>query len=203
MSKLDGLIAAREIVRGAIRNGCPDLIPARLDLAIAAERQSGEGVSEDDWWLNHFARRDTHLTTLTTKECIDRVKAKREHLGRVVREAWVTWASHYPSSKPSWLVPYDELSESDKEADRRIGESVFRDTLTALRARPNEGTFAEGIEAAAVKAEENKLYWAAKVDPLSDLPSREIFRAKSAACFQVEMDIHSLTVPEKKGLGDE
>lgn len=70
------------------------------------------GVSEVDWWLNHFARWDTHLTTLTIKECIDRVKAKREHLGRVVREAWVTWASHYPSSKPSWLVPYDEDRKS-------------------------------------------------------------------------------------------
>jgi len=45
-------------------------------------------------------------------------------LGRIVREAWVAWASEQPEPKPSWLVPWDELSESDKEADRRIGEAV-------------------------------------------------------------------------------
>lgn len=41
-TKLDGLIAAREIVLGAIRNGCPDLIMERIDAAIAAERKSAE-----------------------------------------------------------------------------------------------------------------------------------------------------------------
>jgi len=53
----------------------------------------------------------------------------RDSLGRMVREAWVRWAKTRPDPKPSWLVPYDELSEPDKEADRQIGETVARWTL--------------------------------------------------------------------------
>ncbi len=53
----------------------------------------------------------------------------RDTLGRMVREAWVRWAQTQPNPKASWLVPYDELSEPDKEADRQIGEAVARWTL--------------------------------------------------------------------------
>ncbi|MBP2613049.1 hypothetical protein [Agrobacterium pusense] len=53
----------------------------------------------------------------------------RDTLGRFVREAWVRWAETQPDPKPSWLVPYDQLSETDKEADRQIGEAVARWTL--------------------------------------------------------------------------
>lgn len=49
----------------------------------------------------------------------------RDNLGRLVRDAWVKWALTQPSPKPSWLVPYNELSEPDKEADRQIGEALF------------------------------------------------------------------------------
>lgn len=49
----------------------------------------------------------------------------RESLGRHVREAWVRWAQTQPNPKPSWLVPYDELSEADKEADCQIGEHIY------------------------------------------------------------------------------
>jgi hypothetical protein len=54
----------------------------------------------------------------------------REFLGRVVREAWVKWAQQQPNPKPSWLAPYDELSEADKEADRQIGEAVTQWVLS-------------------------------------------------------------------------
>lgn len=53
----------------------------------------------------------------------------RDTLGRFVREAWVRWAESQPEPKPSWLLPYDELSEADKEADRQIGEALARWTL--------------------------------------------------------------------------
>lgn len=53
----------------------------------------------------------------------------RETLGRFVRGAWVRWAETQPNPKPSWTVPYDDLSEPDKEADRQIGEAVARWTL--------------------------------------------------------------------------
>ncbi len=59
----------------------------------------------------------------------------RDQLGRFVREAWVRWAETRPNPKPSWLVPYDDLSEPDKEADRQIGETVARWTLVGDAAR--------------------------------------------------------------------
>jgi hypothetical protein len=49
----------------------------------------------------------------------------REALGRAVREEWMAWAQEQPSPKPSWLVPWDELAEPDREVDRRIGERLY------------------------------------------------------------------------------
>jgi hypothetical protein len=66
----------------------------------------------------------------------------RETLGQMVREAWVRWAHSQPNPKPSWLVPYSELAEPDKEADRQIGEAIARWTLigdAASRAAPAKG----------------------------------------------------------------
>lgn len=51
----------------------------------------------------------------------------RDALGKVVREAWVKWALTQPDPKTSWLVPYDRLSEADKEVDRQIAEAVLDD----------------------------------------------------------------------------
>jgi hypothetical protein len=48
----------------------------------------------------------------------------RESLGRLVREVWIEWAKEQPNPKPSWLLPWDELSEPDREVDRRIGEHL-------------------------------------------------------------------------------
>lgn len=53
----------------------------------------------------------------------------RDTLGRMVREAWVRWAETQAAPKPSWLLPYDDLAEADKEADRQIGETIARWTL--------------------------------------------------------------------------
>ncbi|HSS11796.1 MAG TPA: hypothetical protein VLL25_18050 [Acidimicrobiales bacterium] len=51
----------------------------------------------------------------------------RDALGRRVREAWIAWAQRQPTPKSSWLVPYDDLAESDKEADRCIGSALWGD----------------------------------------------------------------------------
>lgn len=47
-----------------------------------------------------------------------------EMLGRLVRDTWVEWAQEQPDPKPSWLLPWDELDEGQKEVDRRIGRAV-------------------------------------------------------------------------------
>jgi hypothetical protein len=68
----------------------------------------------------------------------------RDRLGRVVREAWIEWAKEQPNPKPSWLVPYDELSEPDKEADRRIAEGILA-FLNRRRIELAEKKAAEGL----------------------------------------------------------
>lgn len=49
----------------------------------------------------------------------------RDQLGRQVREVWMEWAREQPSPKPSWLVPWEDLREPDREVDRRIGEALY------------------------------------------------------------------------------
>jgi len=48
----------------------------------------------------------------------------REELGKLVRAVWIGWAKEQPNPKPSWLKPWEELSEPDREVDRRIGETL-------------------------------------------------------------------------------
>lgn len=49
----------------------------------------------------------------------------RDELGEMVRDVWIQWAKEQDNPKPSWLVPYSDLSEPDKEADRLIGETLY------------------------------------------------------------------------------
>lgn len=58
----------------------------------------------------------------------------RDLLGEAVRDAWIRWASSQPNPKPTWLVPYGDLSEPDKEADRQIGEHICLMTMLAIDA---------------------------------------------------------------------
>lgn len=48
----------------------------------------------------------------------------RDKLGQLVRLEWIKWAKEQPTAKPSWLVPWEELSEPDREVDRRIGVAL-------------------------------------------------------------------------------
>jgi NTP pyrophosphatase (non-canonical NTP hydrolase) len=49
----------------------------------------------------------------------------RELLGRLVRQVWVQWAQEQPDPRPSWLLPWEDLDDGQKEADMRIGEALF------------------------------------------------------------------------------
>jgi 3-hydroxyacyl-CoA dehydrogenase len=48
----------------------------------------------------------------------------REALGIRVRQVWIEWAKTQPDPKPSWLLPWEEMLEADKEVDRMIGETI-------------------------------------------------------------------------------
>lgn len=48
----------------------------------------------------------------------------REALGALVRKAWTEWATEQPGPKPSWLTPWEELDEGQREVGMRIGEAV-------------------------------------------------------------------------------
>ena len=67
-----------------------------------------------------------HNAASSASEVTFRAPTDRDTLGRIVREAWVRWARGQAEPKASWLAPYDELSEAEKEADRQIGRAVAK-----------------------------------------------------------------------------
>ena len=48
----------------------------------------------------------------------------REFLGKMVRMEWEAWAREQPNPKASWLTPWAELTEPEREVDRRIGQRI-------------------------------------------------------------------------------
>lgn len=118
--------------------------------AIAAHGGSGEGVAcwravsphgatywqdgtpnANDLGLNAGSTIEYAYTRPPASASDAEVEAvDRDAGGRIVRQAWVEWALEQPNRKPSWLVPYDELSEPDKEVDRRIYEACAQTSFT-------------------------------------------------------------------------
>jgi hypothetical protein len=79
--------------------------------------------------------------------CGEAVKLRRddrEALGKVVRRVWVRFKQReMMEGKPTpdhHLSPWEELSESDKEVDRQIGEAVFFGAATFLGMEPPYNT---------------------------------------------------------------
>lgn len=74
------------------------------------------------------------MSELTYEEVLKQDEGSREkrrdYLGKLVRDLWISWAKRQPNPKASWLVPYEELSEADKEADRVIGEGLMLHFMT-------------------------------------------------------------------------
>lgn len=81
---------------------------------------------------------------------LDMPQPRRELLGRVVRDAWIKWARENKKDKPSWLVPWEELDEEYKEADRQIAMAVVRWLINSLNFAceedPRRGTDPKGWE---------------------------------------------------------
>ena len=114
--------------------------PADPDpIRLTVDRMAMAALTADDATRRPFDR--AFLDALgkdpddATDEEVGQAKAtalrrmSREHLGRLVREEWVTWAREQPNPKASWLAPWEELAEPDREVDRRIGERVAQAAL--------------------------------------------------------------------------
>ena len=53
------------------------------------------------------------------------MRVNSEDLGRAVREVWIEWAKTQPNAKPSWLTPWEELDDEQREVDIKIGERLY------------------------------------------------------------------------------
>lgn len=122
----DAAVKAREEERAALNRA----ISLRDDKIKALCKVRDEAEAERD-----AARAEVERLSAILLDGARTLPFDREQGGRFVREAWVRWAKTQPNPKPSWLLPYDELSEPDKEADRIIGEALGRWTLLLDAAR--------------------------------------------------------------------
>ena len=116
MAHSNGLNDERDIATSNLAAAAPDL--ARALLAARADTEAAVALALEEASNGNRP-----------------IPFDRDTAGRFVREAWVRWAETQPCPKPSWLVPYDELDEEDKEADRQIGEAVARWALIHDAAR--------------------------------------------------------------------
>jgi hypothetical protein len=122
-----------------------------------------------------------------------------DHWGRIVREAWVSWARTQPSPKASWLVPYDQLSESDKEADRQIGLAVLR--AASPSGRPPQAT--EAHEGAVFAAVSKAYYRGVTAGGATEAGLREALRwALTYGTFDVAEDnpLHAAALDKARAL---
>ena len=104
-------------------------------------------IEELDAWLNEEEQKTESMPAHVVESAMQNVirpllvatrypkgkRLDRDVLGRVVRSAWIEWAGQQPDPKSSWLVPYEELDEADKEADRLIGERVAQYVKIVLK----------------------------------------------------------------------
>lgn len=87
------------------------------------------GREPSEW---HRIEDERDALAAKVKELEQSNKQDRESLGMRVREVWIKWAMEQPTPKSSWLTPWEQLSEPDKEVDRRIGETLAKEATNTL-----------------------------------------------------------------------
>lgn len=101
----------------------------------------------DERDVERWNRRDpSELAEAEAKERA--LSLDREWLGKLVRLAWVQWAKTQPDAKPSWLLPWEELAERDKEDDRQIGEFIASQCVTPDLVKAEANGKVEGLRMA-------------------------------------------------------
>lgn len=131
--KIANLEREREAIRVAM-GGYEDSNLVSLATTLSAREQRCCELEEEIAAIHDvFRDREVTVNTQTVKEAqvyfiaaTSVMDFDRDQLGKIVRDAWIEWAKEQPDPKPSWLLPWEDLAEPDKEADRRIGEAVVR-----------------------------------------------------------------------------
>ena len=79
----------------------------------------------------------------------------RESLGRLVRETWVACVvDYFKDPKLSWIAPWDDLDDFQREADMRIGSAVSARAVEDAKLRNDRleaQVFALGANAPAIR----------------------------------------------------
>jgi hypothetical protein len=97
---------------------------ARAELEVIADAVVGESVIADrPGQMSRLEKLAADIREIASMVAPSPT-VDREALGRKVREVWIDWATQQLNPKASWLVPWEGLSEPDREVDRRIGERV-------------------------------------------------------------------------------
>jgi transposase len=132
------------IVDEALEMAGIDMKAANKRLAEMISKKRKENALDDltDDQQRHLESLTNETVKIVERELnqqaaeIERLKAERalsidrEHLGQLVRIAWMKWAKQQPDCKPSWTEPWEELPERIREVDRQIGEFVASQCVT-------------------------------------------------------------------------
>lgn len=156
------------------------------DLKCQPDRQEGEttlpaGIKPGPSEANSPAAPVGDLMSLID----DLVKAERRHAAQP-RDTDALFARTRLYSQIELIVAGHDGRAAFEKAKRIVDSRA---------AAPVDAGVREALERCRSIAEDNKLHWAKLCDPCNpNDPSKAIYRAKSAACFQVEMDIAALQV---------
>jgi hypothetical protein len=104
---------------------CGFVLPTALAELVYNEMQGARRGVDNERTLHESIAREV-LAFPAPSPAVD-----REALGREVRRVWIAWAREQPNRKLSWLTPWEELAEPDREVDRRIGETLGRRSVQA------------------------------------------------------------------------
>lgn len=99
-----------------------------------------------------------------------------------VRAIWIEWAKEQVKPKPSWLLPWEQLTEAEKEVDRRIGEQL---AYVGMR-----------IEREGAAIEERRGGASAAIEPRDQLDSAAQLRAQAD---ELEAEAVTLALKEADG----
>lgn len=101
----------------------------------------------------------------------------RETLGREVRRVWIEFCREIGDDRPSHLASWEDMTEPEREVDRRIGEAIARmalaDEVERLQKESRNTMLAESQQQAkdddAIEAKLRQMFAAAQYPEVEDV----------------------------------